>query len=107
MGGNFKFRQTSPTPLEREKQKLLNHLDQSERLRSTKGVSCHYVEQGHLIIFFLDSTRIITVPTCDPIVFGLLPMSQLLPLLCGGGESIGQNIFHYREIPEREIPVDG
>lgn len=35
-------------------------------------------------LFSWQYTYIITVPTCDPIVFGLLHMSQLLPLLCGG-----------------------
>lgn len=49
-------------------------------VRVQQRASAANVEQGRLI-FFLDSTRIITVPTCDPIVFGLLPMSQLLPLL--------------------------
>lgn len=107
-GGNFKFRQTSPTPLEREKQKLLNHLDQSERARSTKGVSCQCGARSPYL--FSWQYTYYNSPDMWSYCFWVIThvaTTTAAATAVGGNQLAKIFSIHYREIPEREIPVDG
>lgn len=110
LGGNFKFHQTSPTPLSSGKNKncwiISTNLSVSVQQRASAAATMW--SKVALLSFFLTVHVYYNSPDMWSYCFWVIThVATTTTAVWGGGKSIGQNIFHYREIPEREIPVDG